>query len=108
MTGEGETGADADPADRTVFGLGNLRGEPPVRVPIHVRAHGARVSAWRIEIACDEGKGAIVLAEVNPGESHYRGEGLCLGWPQEKLAGVYAAARPRGDDDNPSDGPQLG
>ena len=78
-----------------------------VRVPIRTRAAEVTVSAWRLELTCNEGTGAIVLAEPSSGEAHYRGEGLLLGWPQERLSDVWAALLPAGDDDG-SDTPQLG
>lgn len=88
------------------FGLTDLRAEPPERVPIRLRASAAGRSAWRMDIACDQGRGAIVLAEVSPSERHYRGEGLFLGWTHERMAALYTSLLPQADD--PTGGPQLG
>jgi hypothetical protein len=88
------------------FGLTGLRAEPPERVPIRLRSSGATRSAWRMAISCDQGTGAIVLAEVGPTERHYRGEGLFLGWTHERMAALYASLLPQADD--PVGGPQLG
>jgi hypothetical protein len=95
-----------EPEPATSFGLTGLRAEPPERVLIRVRSSGTTVSAWRMGIACDQGAGAIVLAEVSPTERHYRGEGLFLGWGHEKMATLYASLLPQADE--PMGGPQLG
>jgi hypothetical protein len=98
MSGEPEAAASC--------GLTGLRAEPPERVPIRVRSSGTAQSAWRMGIACDQGAGAIVLAEVGPAERHYRGEGLFLGWTHEKMAALYQSLLPQADE--PVGGPQLG
>ena len=98
--------APGAPRATASFGLTGLRAEPPERVPIRVRSSGATRSAWRMAIACDQGRGAIVVAEVSPAESHYRGEGLFLGWTHEKMAALYASLLPEADE--PMGGPQLG
>ena len=100
---------DASSPDATTerFGLTGVTAEPPRRVPIRTRSTSVTQSGWRVEIRCDEGTGAIVLAETGPGESCHRGEGLFLGWPQDRLAALYQAVRPRADD-APADTPQLG
>src|SRR5262245_66024175 len=88
-------------------GLTHVRADPPERVPIRVRSSGATLSAWRMAISSDQGTGAIVLAEVGPTESHHRGEGIFLGWSQERLGAVYAALLPQ-DDETTDSGLQLG
>jgi hypothetical protein len=76
-------------------------------MPIRTRASGVTQSAWRLAVACDQGTGTIVLAEVSPQRSCYRGDGIFLGWPQEKLAAVYVALQPQRDEP-PFELPQLG
>lgn len=67
------------------------------RVPIRTRESNVTRSAWRMEVDCDEGAGAITIVD----DAFYRGEGLFLGWPQEELAAAYANAQKR-DDAEPS------
>ena len=100
---------DAPPSERIKerFGLTGSLGKPRERVPIRTRGSGATLSAWRLEVACDQGQGVIVVAEVSPEESYYRGEGLFLGWPQDKLAAVHEALLPPSDEP-PFEVPQLG
>ncbi len=95
------------PGPSASFGLTGLRADPPERVAIRLRSSAVARSAWRMAISCDQGTGAIVLAEASPAESHYRGEGMFLGWSREEMAALYSSLLPRADDD-PGVGPQLG
>jgi hypothetical protein len=97
------------PADamKERFGLTGIAAEPPRRVPIRTRSMNVTHSGWRLEVRCDQGPGAVILAETSPGESYHRGEGLFLGWPQDTLAALYEALRPRADDAS-FETPQLG
>lgn len=88
-------------------GVSGVSARPLARAPIRTRSASVTVSAWRLEVTSDQGPGAIVLAEPPTGETHYRGEGIFLGWPQERLAEVYAALQPP-DEDGGLDTPQLG
>jgi hypothetical protein len=75
-------------------------------MPVRVRSGRTTLAAWRIEVACDQGSGAIVLVE-SAGETYHRGEGVFLGWSAERLAAAYRALLPCVDE--PAlDGPQLG
>jgi len=76
---------------------------------VNVRSRGSQVtrSAWRLEASSPAGSGAIVLLELSAEESFYRGEGIFLGWPQQKLAGAYQALAPRSAESEP-ELPQLG
>jgi hypothetical protein len=65
------------------------------------------ISAWRLSLACDEGDGTITLVEVTRERLLYRGDGVCLGWTQERLAGAYEALTPKDDAAEP-EAPQLG
>lgn len=89
------------------FGLTGIAAEPPQRVAIRTRSTTVTRSGWRLEVRCDQGQGAVVLAETTPGESYHRGEGLFLGWPQDTLAALYEALRPPADDAS-FETPQLG
>jgi hypothetical protein len=73
------------------------------RVPIRTRESNVTRSAWRMEVSCGEGDGAIVLLD----DAVYRGEGLFLGWAQEELAAAYASAQKQ-DDEPPFELMQLG
>ena len=76
---------------------------------VNVRSRGSQVtrSAWRLEASSPTGGGAIVLLELSAEESFYRGEGIFLGWPQQKLARAYEALAPKSAEPDP-ELPQLG
>jgi hypothetical protein len=98
----------ASPAEtKDLSGLTGLCAKPRERLPIRTRSSGVTQSAWRLEVSCDQGTGAIVVAEVSPRESYYRGEGVFLGWTQEELAAVHDALLRRSDEP-PFELPQLG
>jgi hypothetical protein len=81
------------PADR-VPGLTNPRALSLARFPIRTRGDEATRSAWRLAVACEEGEGAVVLVEASAAETFYRGEGILLGWAQDRLASAYRALLP--------------
>lgn len=87
---------DTSPAP-SVPGLTNPRGFGLQRFPIRLRESGSTLSAWRLEVACDEGVGALLCIDAT-GEALYRGEGVFLGWDQERLALAYRALQPRSDE----------
>jgi hypothetical protein len=96
------------PSDTPIFaGLSGLSASPLTRVPVRTRSTSVTLSAWRLEVTSDQGSGSIVLAEAAAGEAYYRGEGIFLGWPQDRLAEVYHALQPPGEDQG-LDTPQLG
>ena len=101
-----DPGAPPEPRPDPLAGLTGVQAEPPDRVPIRVREKATTLSGWRLVLVCEQGEGAIVLAEVGPGQAHYRGEGVLLGWSGERLAGAYAALLPQADE--PTDLIQLG
>jgi hypothetical protein len=68
------------------------------RFPIRTRESGVTRSGWRLSVTSGEGDGAIVLVEVSSNEPLYRGEGVFLGWAQERLRCAYDALLPRADD----------
>ena len=73
------------------------------RVPIRTRESNVTRSAWRMEVVCDEGAGAITMID----DHFYRGEGLFLGWSQEDLAAAHASVKKQ-DDEPPFELMQLG
>lgn len=88
----------AQPAGtKELFGLTGLSADPPERVPVRTRSSGVTQSAWRLRVRCDQGVGAVLLIESGA-ESFRRGEGLFLGWTQDKLASVYEELRPKPSD----------
>jgi hypothetical protein len=103
----GSPRAEPEVQPTELFGLTGLRAQPRERVPIRTRASGVTRAAWRLPIASDQGTGAIVMVEASPQESYYRGEGIFLGWAQERLAAVHDALLPKCDEP-PFDMPQLG
>ncbi len=75
-------------------GLTNPRVLSLVRAPNRTRESLATFSAWRHTASADEGEGAITLVELSASVSLYRGEGLFLGWPAERLEAAYRARLP--------------
>jgi hypothetical protein len=76
-----------------IEGLGEVRGGGPERIPLRMRGAGVTLSGWRIAVEAPRGPGAVVLAE-HGAEKFYRGEGVLLGWPQERLEAAYRALLP--------------
>lgn len=95
------------PAETVVGGLTNPRGLGLARFPIRAREVSVTLSAWRLSAAADEGDGTITLVELSDGGMFRRGDGIFLGWPQDRLAGAYEALIPR-DQAAALDMPQLG
>ncbi|HEY8131180.1 MAG TPA: DinB family protein [Thermoanaerobaculia bacterium] len=75
------------------------------RAPVRVREIGTTVSAWQMIIDSDRGSGTITLVDVS-GQPVYRGEGIFVGWSQEKLRTEYQ--RLNKPPDEPFDLQQLG
>ena len=67
------------------------------RFLIRTRGGSSTQSAWRLSVACGEGQGAIVIIEVSPEETFHRGEGIFLGWPQERMEAAYRALLPESE-----------
>ena len=88
-----------DVVEELVPGLTNPRGLALDRFPIRLRDGSATQSAWRLSVESDEGQGAIILVEPSPAETFYRGEGVFLGWPQDRLASAYQALLPKPEAD---------
>ncbi len=89
MSESASTGRATDASD--ALGLTQIVTRPLERVPVRHRESRVTTSAWRLELRCDQGAGAIVRVEVSADEIYHRGEGLFLGWSQEHLAELYDA-----------------
>jgi hypothetical protein len=79
---------------QAVTGLTDSRALALERFAIRTREAGVTGAAWRLEVACAEGPGAIVCVDAASGPALYRGEGVFLGWPRERLEAAYFALRP--------------
>ncbi len=77
------------------------------RVAIRLRESDVTLSAWRLGLTSSEGSGAIYLVETLGGGTLFRGDGLCLGWPQQRLEAAYRRLLPGGGNPEP-DGPAFG
>ena len=95
------------PLDEVVPGLTNPRTLGLDRFPIRQREGSTTQAAWRLSVASEEGPGAIVIVETSPEQTLYRGEGIFLGWAQERLAFAYQALLPGSEADG-FEVPQLG
>ncbi len=82
-------------APELVPGLSNPRAISLERFPVRTREGATTRSAWRLSASCDQGDGAIVFVEVSPVETFYRGDGIFLGWTQERMAAAYGALLPK-------------
>ena len=89
------------------LGLTNPRCSGLSRVALLTRELAATLSGWRLSFAADEGEGGITRIETAEGETFHRGDGVCMGWTEERLAAAYAALLPR-DDAPPPELMQLG
>jgi hypothetical protein len=88
-------------------GLANPRALALERFPICTRESSSTLSAWRLTIMTDEGDGSIYLVGISPDRALYRGDGLFLGWSQQRLEAVYRELRPVSEEP-PFDSLQLG
>jgi hypothetical protein len=73
-----------------VPGLTEPRAAAPERWPIRTRESGITRSGWRLTVESVEGMGSIVVVEADD-LTHYRGEGVFLGWARERLEAAYQA-----------------
>jgi hypothetical protein len=103
MSGDDTLASAPDP----VPGLTEPKGEILERFLIQTRGGGATQSAWRLVVSCREGQGAIILVESSQSEAFYRGEGVFLGWPQDRMESAYRALLPKASDE-PFETSQLG
>ena len=90
-----------------VSGLTRPRRVGLERFPVRTREGVVTVSGWRMTVAAEEGEGTITRVDLSSGAVIHRGEGVFLGWNEERLAAGYAALMPVDEPDSPSM-PQLG
>ena len=102
-----EVATSAARTPELVPGLTNPRALSLERFPIRTRDSSVTQSAWRLSVACGEGEGSVVFVETSTEETLYRGEGVFLGWPQERLEVAYRALLPVSDE-QPLEMNQLG
>jgi hypothetical protein len=84
-----------------IEGLGEVTATEPARTPLRTRGAAVTTAGWRISVQAPRGDGTIVLAEQGA-QRFYRGDGVFLGWPQERLETSWRALLP------PSEGPSGG
>ena len=90
-----------------IEGVGEVRAFEPDRVMLRMRGAAVTVSGWRIGVEAPRGPGGVVLAE-HGSQKFYRGEGVLLGWPQERLEAAYRALLPPPAQGSGNDHLQLG
>ncbi|MGE5277127.1 MAG: hypothetical protein ACM3SU_09045 [Acidobacteriota bacterium] len=90
-----------------VAGLTGARATSLERIPTRSRESAVTASSWRLSVTSAEGDGAIVLVETSASEEFFRGEGVFLGWPPERLRAAYEVLRPRSEE-RAMEMPQLG
>ena len=90
-----------------ISGLVNPRTVSLERFPVRTRDSALTCSAWRLQVETDKGSGALVLIEYSPENAFYRGEGVFLGWTQERMAAAYKTFVPDPEPDG-FEIPQLG
>ncbi len=59
--------------------------------------------AWRMQIACDQGRGAIVRFD----SQEFRGDGIFAGWSQQQLRALFESLIPDTSDKAYLESPQL-
>jgi hypothetical protein len=90
-----------------IEGLGEVTASEPTRAPLRLRDATVTTAGWRISVQAPRGTGSIVLAE-HGAQRFYRGDGVFLGWPQERLEATWRALLPPDDSSSGGDHLQLG
>jgi hypothetical protein len=75
-------------------GLSGVIPELPERVSIRTRANDLPLPAWRVQVASEQGGGALLHLLIPRQGIYYRGDGVFLGWSQERLAAAYQTLHP--------------
>ena len=78
-------------------GLTNCRYLALERAAIRTRENSMTRAGWKLWASCEEGEGAISLIEISTTVALYRGEGIFLGWPSERLEAAYRTLLPPSD-----------
>jgi hypothetical protein len=90
-----------------IEGLGEVTATEPARIPLRMRGDAVTVSGWGIGVQATRGSGNIVLAE-HGAQRFFRGDGIFLGWTQERLETTYRALLPPAEGPSGDDHLQLG
>jgi len=90
-----------------IEGLGEVSATEPTRTALRMRGAGVTTAGWRISVQAPRGTGNILLAE-QAAQRFYRGDGVFLGWPQERLDAAWRALLPPSEGSSGGDYPQLG
>jgi hypothetical protein len=90
-----------DAVPEPIPGLTGARRLALERFPVRTREGATTVSGWRLSVASNEGQGAITRIDLSSGAVIHRGEGIFLGWPEERLAAGYAALMPMDEPESP-------
>ena len=86
-------------ADEIVPGLTNPKSLGLERFLIRLREGSTTQSGWRLEATSDEGPGTIIALEISPDVVLSRGDGIFLGWTQERMGAAYQALLPKPEED---------
>ena len=90
----------SETTSQDAFGLTAIAAGPLERVLVRQRENAVTTAAWRLDLTCDQGTGGIVRIETAAGDTFFRGDGLLLGWSQERLSEIYETlSRPTGGGD---------
>ena len=63
------------------------------RIAARARDVAHTFSAWALSVETAQGQGRIVRIEQTPDTILWRGDGVFLGWPPERLAAAWDALR---------------
>jgi hypothetical protein len=79
------------------------------RVSVRTRDVAHTFSAWTLSVETEQGPGTIVRVEPSLDVTHWRGDGVFLGWTAERLAAAWDALRAAEPEPEAApDFPQLG
>src|SRR5215471_7082185 len=99
---------NADPSSDPLEGL-SVSSHHVERAPVRVREASHTFSAWTLDVETADGRGRILRVEPSGSVTHWRGEGVFLGWSPERLAAAWDAIRAtEPQPESPPPLPQLG
>ena len=75
------------------------------RIAVRARDAGHTFSAWALAVETQKGPGTIVRVEPSPEVTHWRGDGVFLGWTPSRLAAAWDALR--ASEPEPEAGPDF-
>ncbi|MGA7992170.1 MAG: hypothetical protein WCC53_12095 [Thermoanaerobaculia bacterium] len=98
----------SDETPAPLAGLGATRAQL-VRVAARARGVAHTFSAWTLSVETALGPGTIMRVEPSPDATHWRGDGVFLGWTPERLSEAWEALRAaEPEPEAVPDSPQLG